>query len=273
MPKVFIVIVHYSGLKDTKECLKSLEKLDYSNYEIIVIDNSNNQEFNERVKTIKSKKNIGFAGANNLGLKYAMNNNADYILLLNNDTIVDSKFLKKLVESNYDLCSSKIYYHNSKKVWFESGKINLLYTNAKHVSSKKTQYISGCCMLIKRQVIEKIGLLNEKYFLYFEDVDYCLKARKMGFKSNVVQDSIIWHKVSQSTKKGSFEHIYYNNRNRFLLCKENANFFIKILVYKISFLIFIKQLIKIVFNIDRQYSKIILLALTDFYKSKFGKYD
>jgi len=204
-----------------------------------------------------------------------MDKKADYILLLNNDTIVSPDFLKELVnrgekDKSIGILGPKIYYHNSDKIWFNGGKINWLYTKAKHINKKNTDYISGCCMLIKKEVIEKIGLMYAPYFLYFEDVDLCLRARKKGFKNIVVHNSIIWHKVSQTAKKGSFTHIYYNTRNKFLLSKRNACFFIKVLAYLSSFWLYFKQLIKFY---NKEYSKIILIALKDFYKNKFGKYE
>ena len=92
-------------------------------------------------------------------------------------------------------------------------------------SSKAVDYITGCCMLIKREVVEKIGLMDEDYFLYFEDVDWCLKARRAGYKCVLASNSKIWHKVSQSTKEGSFSYIYYHTRNGLLMAKKKCKIF------------------------------------------------
>src|SRR4030042_43547 len=205
-PKVFIIVLHYQNWGDTNECLKSLEKLDYPNFEKIVIDND--------------KYNRGFAGGNNLGIKKAMEKNADYILLLNNDTVVEPDFLRK------------------------------------------------------RKVIEEIGLMDEDYFLYCEDVDWCLKARKRGFSCLVVLDSKISHKVSKNAKIESFSYIYYHTRNGLLLARKNASIFIQLLAYKISFLIYLKQVIKLLFFPQKRiWAKAIMRGIEDFYRGRFGKYE
>jgi GT2 family glycosyltransferase len=137
MSRVFIIVLHYKNWKDTNECLKSLDKLDYDNFKTIVVDND--------------KKNPGFAGGMNIGIKKALRQKADYILLLNNDTIVDKKFLKELIEVG----------ESDKEIGILGpigGKINWLYTKGIHVT-KNNDYISGVCMLVKRSVIEKIGLM------------------------------------------------------------------------------------------------------------------
>lgn len=265
-PKVFIIILHYKNWNDTNECLASLDKLEYNNFEKIVIDND--------------KNNRGFAGGNNIGIKQALEKNTDYVLLLNNDTIVEPDFLKKLIEKGESnekngILGPVIYEHNSKKIHFAGGKINWLYTKGIHKTKEvlETDYITGCCMLIKRKVIEEIGLMLEDYFLYFEDVDYCLKARKRGFKCIVVPKSKIWHKVSQSALQGSFSYIYYHTRNGLLLSKRNALFFIKILAYLNSFLIYIKQIIKLIFFPKNKWSKPIIKGIRDFYRKRFGPYE
>jgi GT2 family glycosyltransferase len=251
-PKVFIIILHYKNWKDTNECLASLKNLNYDNFKTIVIDND--------------KENRGFAGGNNLGIKQALEKGADYVLLLNNDTVVEPNFLKELVEAG----------ESDKKAGILGpigGKINWLYTKGVHVT-KNNKYISGACMLVKREVIEKIGLMDEEYFLYCEDVDWCLKARKAGYKCVVVLEAKIWHKVSSSAKAESFSYIYYHTRNGLLLAKKNAPFFIKILAYLWSFWIFVKQIIKLViFPEKKKWAKAIRLGIGDFYKRKFGKYE
>jgi len=263
-PKVFIIVLHYQNWDDTNECLKSLEKLDYPNFEKIVIDND--------------KDNRGFAGGNNLGIKKAMEKNADYILLLNNDTVVEPDFLRKLVgagESNEraGILGPLIYEYGTDKIHFAGGKINWLYTKGRHVTGA-IDYITGACLLIKRKVVEKIGLMDEDYFLYCEDVDWCLKARKSGFSCLVVLDSKVSHKVSKNAKIASFSYIYYHTRNGLLLAKRNAPFFVKILAYLNGFLVYLKQVMKLIFFPKKKiWAKAIMRGVEDFYKGKFGKYE
>jgi len=246
-PKVFIIILHFGNPKNTEECLKSLESLEYDNFETVVIDNT--------------KENRGFAGGNNIGIKQALEKGADYILFLNNDTVVEPSFLKELVKAG----------ESNKKIGILGpigGKINWLYTKGIHVT-KDVDYISGACMLVKREVIEKIGLMLEQYFLYFEDVEWCLKTRKVGYKCVLVPEAKIWHKVSSSTQAESFSYIYYHFRNGLLLARRNAPFFIKLLAYFVSFLVYIKQLIKS----SSKWTKAIKMGIKDFYKGRFGKYE
>ncbi|OGZ32715.1 MAG: hypothetical protein A2V69_00770 [Candidatus Portnoybacteria bacterium RBG_13_40_8] len=263
-PKVFIIVLHYQNWGDTNECLKSLEKLDYPNFEKIVIDND--------------KYNRGFAGGNNLGIKKAMEKNADYILLLNNDTVVEPDFLRKLVGAGENneragILGPLIYEYGTDKIHFAGGKINWLYTKGRHVT-RATDYITGACLLIKRKVIEEIGLMDEDYFLYCEDVDWCLKARKRGFSCLVVLDSKISHKVSKNAKIESFSYIYYHTRNGLLLARKNASIFIQLLAYKISFLIYLKQVIKLLFFPQKRiWAKAIMRGIEDFYRGRFGKYE
>lgn len=259
MPKVFIIILHYGSLKNTNECLESLKKLDYPNFEILVVDNGAKEKFKNA--TITNKENLGFAGGNNVGIKYALNRGTDYVLLLNDDTIVDPGFLKELIKTGESDKKNGI-------LGPIGGKINWLHTKGIH-TTKNVDYISGVCMLVKRKVIEEIGLMPEEYFLYFEDADWCFKARKRGFKCVLVPTSQIQHKVSQSTVEGSFSYIYYHYRNGLLLSRRNAPFFIRLIAYFVSFLVYAKQLIKR----PSKWTKAIKLGIKDFYKGKFGKYE
>ncbi len=265
MPKVFIIVLHYKNWNDTNECLESLKKIDYDNFEIIVIDND--------------KENRGFAGGNNIGIKQALKKGAEYILLLNNDTVIEPNFLKKLVEvgesdKEIGILGPMIYEYGTNKIHFAGGRINWLCTKGIHLNPKsqvlnpkETDYITGACMLVKREVIEKIGLMDEDYFLYFEDVDWCVKARKAGYKCVLVPKAKIQHKVSASTKAESFSYIYYHFRNGLLLAKRNAPFIIKLLAYLVSFLVYFKQLIKS----PSKWTKAIKAGIKDFYKGKFGR--
>ncbi len=298
IPKVFIIVLHYHSIEDTQECLKSLEKLDYDNFEVVIVDNGTEekpkfQSPNFKLTQIFNKENLGFAGGNNVGIRYALEHGAEYVLLLNNDTIIEPSFLKKLIkagESNkkIGILGPIIYQYPStgsgQEIHFAGGKVNWLYTKGTHISTISTKrsdqassineadYITGACMLVKQEVIEKIGLMPEEYFLYLEDVDWCLKARREGFKCIIVPKARIWHKVSQSAKQGSFSYIYYHFRNGLLLAKRNAAFFIKLLAYLNSFWIYSKQILKLIISPKkREWARAIMKGIEDFYRSKFGK--
>ena len=256
-PKVSIIILNWNGLEDTIVCLESLKKITYPNYEVIVVDNGSvgndarvlKERFADYIYLIQNDKNYGFAGGNNVGMKYALaNSQPDYILLLNNDTVVDSMFLTEMVkvaeaDPSIGITGAKIYFYAEparlQSVW---GKVNLwtgepvqtprvIADRLQRKETDKGQYdsprvadrVSGCCFLVKRSVVDNIGLLDEGYFCYWEETDYCFRARKAGYKTVYVPQAKIWHKLGRSVNKTSGLSRYYMARNRFRFMKKHAN--------------------------------------------------
>jgi GT2 family glycosyltransferase len=193
MKKVYVVVVDYHGGKDLKKCLASLKKAITPtgwSKEVLEVDNN--------------KFNRGFAKAANIGIKKAAEKGAQAVLLLNQDTVVEKDFLISLLNNKADIVGPVIHFsRNAQDVYDYGGKIDCLWGRTKHIELPNfpivqfynLDYVSGCSMLIKMPVIEKIGLLDERYFLYFEDADYCLRAKKAGFKIAVDQKSIITHNL------------------------------------------------------------------------------
>ena len=190
---------------------------------------------------IKNDKNYGFAEGNNIGIRYALKAlNADYIFLLNNDTVVDKDFLGKMVDigeadENIGIIGPKIYYYSEPNtIWCIGGKIDWKFARGLHAGTndvdngqynkiEEFDYISGSAFLIKREVIDKIGLMDKKFFLYFEETDLALRASKEGYKSIYAPEAKIWHKVSKSG--GGLSKpigLYYITRNRWLFMKKWA---------------------------------------------------
>jgi len=319
-PKVSIIILNWNGWQDTLECLDSLLKITYPNYEVIVIDNGSTNESLAKLKMnppaggeklkvdgpsdsaqgkqgfkiIENKENLGFAGGNNVGIKYALENGADYVLLLNNDTLVSETFLSELLsqaEKNkaFGLFGPKIYFWprtSPERIWFTGGRINWLKTKGWHVNYDakenslpetgakliEADYITGCGLLIRREVIEKIGHLSDDYFLYYEDTDYCLKAGAAGWKCGIVPSARIWHKVSRSAKEFSPSYLYYHARNGLLMAKKNNPWEKIIILYLFSFYLVLKQIIKYFFiPRKKEWAKMTMLGIYDFYIGKTGK--
>lgn len=296
--KVFIIILNWNGWPDTRECLTSLEKINYQNFEVVLIDNASKDDYRPatadyrfKITTIYNKENLGFAGANNQGIKIALEQEADYILLLNNDTVVEPDFLSKLIETaeknkKIGIAGPIIYFWNKpEKIQFAGGKMNWLKTKGEHLVKINApqpplklrggagefcfvDYITGCCLLIKREVVEKIGLLSEDYFLYYEDADWCLRAKKAGYERVLAREGKIYHKQSASTGEFSYPYIYYHSRNG-LLCgwKNGPKFFVLIQ----SVWIFFKQIIKLLFGYRRSWARPVLKGVVDFWKGKRGK--
>ena len=225
-PFVYIIILNWNGLDDTLECLDSLSEINYPNYDIVVIDNGSMENQGDvikktfpSVKLIKNEMNKGFVFANNQGIEIALKSGAEYILLLNNDTIVKHDFLDVLIEyaelnKDIGILSPKILYYDSDTIWSMGGRINYLTgfsimigkrkQSEKHSSTIEPDFITGCAMLIKKGVIEKIGLLDPIYFAYYEDVDFSYRTKNAGYKIMVNPQSIVWHKKSASAGiKGS----------------------------------------------------------------------
>ncbi|MDR3626866.1 MAG: glycosyltransferase family 2 protein [Ignavibacteriaceae bacterium] len=241
-PSVFIVILNWNGYEDTKECLNSLVDIDYTNYKIVIVDNgSDNNDVDKikenfpSVKIIWNPENLGFSGGNNLGIRYCLKSRADYVLLLNNDTVVEPDFLdllfsKMVLDNQIGIAAPQInYYSKPSEVWSAGGKINKIRTSGFATTNSRisnsecyVDFVSGCCMLIKKEVIQKVGEFDEKYFLYVEDTDYCFRVLKAGYKIFVVPESKIYHKVSNSTsKKLSTIPLYYTTRNRLYLARKH----------------------------------------------------
>jgi len=228
-PLVYIIVVNWNGLEDTLECLTSLRNINYPKYNIIVVDNGsmNNEagtikEIYQEIELIENVENEGFVIANNQGIELAMEKGAEYILLLNNDTTVKSDFLEILVkyaeqENDVGIISPKILYYNSETIWSMGGMNSCLGFGVMVGKGKNSKqyntiiepdFISGCAMLIKREAVEDIGLLDPVYFAYSEDADYSYRAKRAGYKIKVIPDSIIWHKKGASAGiKGSKKKI------------------------------------------------------------------
>jgi len=290
-PKVAIIILNWNGWKDTLECLESVYQINYSIYNVIIIDNCSQDNSIQKIKDycngkiiveskffeycksnkpikikeytkgqvesgeekeikniasnkklilVKCDKNYGFAEGNNIGINYALENlDPDYILLLNNDTVVHRLFLTELVkvaekEKKAGIIGPKIYYYNqANKIQVAWSKINFMkgevflagdgeIDQLQYNECRETDHVPGACFLIKREVIDKVGLLNTHYFCYWEEVDYCMIAKNANYRCIYSPESMIWHKVYKSSDKitGFFE--YYMTRNMFWFMKKHA---------------------------------------------------
>ena len=293
-PKVSIIILNWNNWRDTIECLESLYKINYPNFDVIVVDNGSMDDSIERIKEycegdlkveskffkydprnkpirvfritednakrnsfdlqsyescevkrrmilIKNKKNYGFAGGSNIGIRFSLEVlNPEYILLLNNDTVVPQDFLEELVKVARDervgIVGPKIYYYDY------NGRSDVISFTGEDIISwrgKGLRYgsreidrgqwdrpfepdkIEGSCMLVKKEVFKKIGFFDKGYFFSYEEADFCIRAKKAGFKIKYCPTARIWHKVSASIGRESPMKIYFLTKNRMIFVRKN----------------------------------------------------
>lgn len=295
MIKITLVTVDFNNHEDTNNCLDSLQKLDTEGIDlsIIVVDNASKIPFNSpkksNVHTIRTVANFGFTGGNNVGIQHALNNGAEYVVLLNNDTIVDKNLLQELLKGfghsqNVGIVCPKIYfakgheYHKEKYtdkekgkvIWYAGGSIDWQNVFIKHRGVDEvdegqydkleiTQFATGCCLMIKKEVLEKVGMFDDTYYLYFEDGDLSERVKRAGYRIVFQPKAILWHINAGSSGSGSNLHDYFLTRNRMIFGMRYAPFRTKIALTRESFSLF---------RNGRQWQKI---AIKDYYLKNFKR--
>jgi GT2 family glycosyltransferase len=242
-PLVAIIILNWNGLKDTLECLESVHRQEYPNFDVIVVDNASTDNSVQGIRhawpevvLLENRENIGYTGGNNVGMHYAVDCGADYVWLLNNDTTVSPDALSRLVakgekEPDVGLVSPAVYYYEDPaRVQFRGGLVD--EENYRLVLVKDDEdceailgsraddvWLTGTALLVKRQVIDRIGYLRAGLFAYWEDVDYSLRSSRCGSFRNVMEPTAsIYHKgpLPESMQSQRPPHyFYYMTRNKF----------------------------------------------------------
>jgi GT2 family glycosyltransferase len=301
-PKVFTIVLNWNREQDTIDCLKSLEKMDVTNidHHIVVIDNASTDNSVDAIQRFISKDtnhyslitnhaNLGFAEGNNVGIHYALDQKADWIMVINNDTEVDKKLLKNLIktgesDSKVAVVSPKIYfakgfeYHKDryskdelgKVLWYAGGQIdwdNVYGTNrgvdevdhGQYEQQQETDFATGCCMLVRSSALLPEELFNKLYFMYMEDMEFSIKMKNRGWKIVYEPKAFLWHKIAQSSAVGSHLNDYYIIRNRLLFGMSYASLRAKIAL--------IREAIKFLATRNIWYKR----AILDFAMGRFGK--
>ena len=244
-PRVAIIILCYNGYADTLACLQSLAALDYpaERLEVIIVDNASHDETVEAVGTrfptvrvIANCENLGYAAGNNVGLRYAVEYGFDYALLLNNDTEVEPQFLQSLVQvaaanPQVAMAGPTIYYHHAPTtIWSAGGQIDWQHGTSRmrgldqreqgqFASATDVDFISGCALLCRCAALTAIGMIDERFFMYYEETEWCVRAWRAGFRCVHVPEARIWHKIRPDRQARSMRVAYYMTRNRLLFLR------------------------------------------------------
>ncbi|MFC3879729.1 glycosyltransferase family 2 protein [Algoriphagus namhaensis] len=267
--RVAIILVNWNGLDFTRSCLDSLRKVDFPDFQVFVVDNASQNKEAEVLKSafpeielIQSRKNRGFTGGNNLGIQAALDQAFSHVLLLNNDTLVEPDFLKKMMETmqsdpNLGVVQPMIcFLHDRGKIWSAGGKWNSLFCRAMtlgdrkkldgyEIKSNNLDWATGCALLISKKALEAVGTLDDNFFAYFEDVDWSLRIRKAGFEIALCEAAKIYHEAGASSKQKGSEGtlsprvFYFHARNQFYLIRKHsggAHYFLAVIYHSFRFL-------------------------------------
>jgi GT2 family glycosyltransferase len=226
---VGIVLLNWNGWRDTLGCLTSLQKLNYPNFRVVVVDNCSTDDSVPQIRRlfpnvaiIEAEKNLGFAGGCNLGIRQALHEDAEYVWLLNNDTTVDSGALGAMVklmdaDPTVGAVGSAIYstVKATRLLAWGGGYINFWLGRSRHflnaVPNDEIEFLTGASLLLRRSALESVGLLDEEFFMYWEDGDYCFRLRRAGWTLAVAGESVVWHKEQGSVgKKSALLDSYFN---------------------------------------------------------------
>lgn len=245
-PKIAIILLNWNGKNDTLACLHSLEKLTYPHFETILVDNGSTddsvlairQQF-PHITLLETGANLGFAEGNNVGIRYALAHDTDLFFLLNNDTVVAPSLLESFVHlfqthPQAGILGARIYLYDQRDtldhlggMWNpKKGIFTFVGLRSKEepLTSRELDYVCGAGMIIRRSVIETIGLLESRFFLIWEESDFCFRARRAGFTTLSCPDAKLWHKVSASFIGGKPHSTYFWWRNRLLWIERNSPF-------------------------------------------------
>lgn len=295
-PAISIVILNWNGADDTLACLDSLAALTYPNFDVIVVDNGSTDDSVARLRAcsvsypltlLETGRNLGYAGGNNVGTRHALEYGADFVLVLNNDTTVAPDLLERLLESaqrNPDagVFSARImYFDTPKTVWFDGAlwnpsSLQLEWPgqgseeSALGTADHETDYASGAALFFRAEVAHQVGLLDESFFLVWEEVDWCFRARKAGWRIMVVPAAKVWHKIGVSFgSESSPLRTYFSIRNGLLWFSRHASFSARLRLWMKN----LRRLIpKFTLGSEKApWLKRVLWAIQDFLKALMGR--
>lgn len=277
---IAIIVINYNNFDDTVDCIRSIYNTKTSNnirLNVFVIDNASVDGSDEKLKQLanitllSSKCNGGFSYANNIGIKAALEMGADYFMFLNNDTVIEENFFEIIMPQleKDKVVVPLIRYYASNDIWYAGGYIDYRRGTAIHYndleSNHPIDFMSGCCCILSKEIIEKVGLWDESYFLYCEDIDYSLRLKQQQIKIELAEDAIVYHKVSASTGRDSAFMTYYINRNRLFVIKK-----FRLGLIPLSYTLITRSIKYLISFFEKNNDYIIGKALIDFIRNKKG---
>lgn len=258
-PLISIITINYNNISVTLDLLLSIRECIYTNLEVIVVDNGSDLDPTEMIMknypevfAVRSGKNLGFAGGNNLGVRYA---NGEFIFFVNNDTLFAENVIAELIKPFYEneeigIISPKVFYYESPNIIQYAGatEINSLTgrnniigqgkkDNSELFKSDFTYFAHGAAMIIRKSLMDKVGVFSEIFFLYYEELDYSYRIRKAGFKIYFNSKAVIYHRVSHSIGDDSSLKTYYMTRNRIMFMQRNYSRF-RFTIFVLFFIFF-----------------------------------
>lgn len=295
MYETAILILTYNGIENTVECLESLKKQIYKDYQVIIVDNASADSTVDTVKSgypdvfvLENKQNLGYAGGNNAGLAYCIEKNFKYVFIINNDIILEPDALQKMVQfiENYPdagiIGPINYSYYNRNEVQFLSSKL-ILDKYEFHVNTElsesctfyETDYVNGAAMLLRIDLLKEIGCFDENYFLFWEESDLCLRTRRTGYKCIMLTNAKIYHKESASFGTAFLSPLknYYLQRNKLYFFKKNYNEQVNFIFFFYYLDRVVKKLIKCLFSKPGSFLSLVrsdLLACSDYFGNRMG---
>ena len=285
-----IVIINYNGAKYQNDCIKSIKAMDYDNLFTVVVDSNSSDNSIELLKrdyedviVLQQLDNCGVAKGNNIGIKYCLEKNADYIMLLNNDVVLDKELMIALLAEADEktVTVPKIYYYEPNNViWYAGGEINWKKGDTIHYgindmdsmefdTEQNVNYAPTCCMLINSKVFGKVGFMDEKVFMYYDDTDFCVRLIENEIGIKYVPRAKMWHKVSSSVGgQNSKLQVYYMVRNGlYFRHKYKKKFGILSQVY-----VNMKNIIKFIIHPFRCPNNVMIIeGYKDYFRGRMGR--
>ena len=293
-PLLYVVVLNNNRRDDTLACLESLSQSDYRNLKIILLDNLSTdgsidivaQRYPD-VQIIRLRENLGYAGNNNIGIQAALDQGAEWVFVLNDDTILDSNCLSLLVaagerDKTVGILGPMVYHFDEPTIIQSAGGTLGQYWLSMHLgkdepdhgqfkSVHEVEWISGCAILVRREAIEQVGMLDADYFLYWEETEWCIRAREAGWHIQHVPQAKLWHKGVKRDYQPKPYVTYYVTRNRlFTLVKHHAPWSVRFIVVLRTLQTIVSWSVRPKWRSQREHRNAMWKGLIDFWQRRLG---